>query len=281
MHLVEQGNDWSAQYLVKHLRALDGGNLEDSLIALGLFSDHHMERLLIFAKKGQLSKQELSDTLTMLPLSLSDNPAGQLDYLKARRNRVMRVTRKNLSEQKAQALSTIDNFESEIRSKKTRKSLKILSIRLVLSSHPKLAQHLHLFLKSGFKINATNPFIPAGLISRVKKTRCMGIAVLELVHKIGIFPMMRVYQDKDPISNPSNPDLPPHLISATQESTRSEHKNSRRGLDSSYPRIYLDSHKHQPKQQGVPAQRKTFRQPASFSSDDGIADTKNADPSKA
>jgi hypothetical protein len=117
MHLVEQGNDWSAQYLVEHLRALDGGNLEDSLIALGLFSDHHMERLLIFAKKGQLSKQELSDTLTMLPLSLSDNPAGQLDYLKARKNRVMRVTRKNLSEQKVQALSTIDNFESEIRSK--------------------------------------------------------------------------------------------------------------------------------------------------------------------
>lgn len=117
MHLVEQGNDWSAQYLVEHLRVLDGGNLEDSLIALGLFSDHHMERLLIFAKKGQLSKQELSDTLTMLPLSLSDNPAGQLDYLKARRNRVMRVTRKNLSEQKTLALSAIDNFESEIRSK--------------------------------------------------------------------------------------------------------------------------------------------------------------------
>lgn len=117
MHLVEQGNDWSAQYLVEHLRVLDGGDLEDSLIALGLFSDHHMERLLIFAKKGQLSKQELSDTLTMLPLSLSDNPAGQLDYLKARRNRVMRVTRKNLSEQKTLALSAIDNFESEIRSK--------------------------------------------------------------------------------------------------------------------------------------------------------------------
>lgn len=117
MHWVEQGNDWSAQYLVENLRALDGGNLEDSLIALGLFSDHHTERLLIFAKKGQLSKQELSDALTMLPLSLSDNPAGQLDYLKARRHRVMRVTRKNLSEQKALALSAIDDFESEIRSK--------------------------------------------------------------------------------------------------------------------------------------------------------------------
>ncbi len=117
IHLVEQGNQWSAQYLVKYLRTLDGGNLEDSLIALGQFSDHSMERLLIFAKKGQLSKQEFNDALTMLPLSLSDNPSGQLDSLRARRNRVVHVTRRDLFEQKALALSAIDNFVSEIRSK--------------------------------------------------------------------------------------------------------------------------------------------------------------------
>src|ERR1700739_404793 len=49
-HWVEQGNRWAAQYLAKHLKQLDGGNLEDALVALGQFSDHNMERLLFFAK---------------------------------------------------------------------------------------------------------------------------------------------------------------------------------------------------------------------------------------
>lgn len=114
---VEKGNRWAAQYLAKHLRKLDGGNLEDSLIALGQFSDRNMERLLIFANKNQLSRHEFTDALTMLPLSLSDNPLAQLESLKARRNSLMRVTRKDLLEQRAQAIKAIDGFVSEIRSK--------------------------------------------------------------------------------------------------------------------------------------------------------------------
>jgi hypothetical protein len=107
----------SSQYLAKHLKQLDGGNLEDALVALGQFSDHDMERLLFFAKSGLLSKHELSDALTMLPLSLSDNPRAQLDSLGRRRSNIMRITQKDLSEQRAQALSAIDEFASEIRSK--------------------------------------------------------------------------------------------------------------------------------------------------------------------
>lgn len=122
IHSVKQGNRWAAQYLAKHLRKLDGGNLEDSLIALGQFSDHNMERLLIFANKSQLSKHELTDALTMLPLSLSDNPQAQLASLKARRSSVMRVTRKELTEQRALALRAIDDFVSEIRSKNPTKN---------------------------------------------------------------------------------------------------------------------------------------------------------------
>jgi hypothetical protein len=116
-HRVEQGNQWAAQYLAKHLKQLDGGNLEDTLVALGQFSEHDMERLLFFAKTGLLSKRELSDALTMLPLSLSDDPRGQLKSLNTRRTRVLGVARKDLLEQRAQALSAIDEFASEIRSK--------------------------------------------------------------------------------------------------------------------------------------------------------------------
>ncbi len=75
-----------------------------------------MEQLLRFKKDGRLSEHELKDALTMLPLSLSDNPRGQLDALKARRKRVMRITREDLAEEKAVALKAIDDFASEVKS---------------------------------------------------------------------------------------------------------------------------------------------------------------------
>jgi len=116
-HLVEQGNRWAAEYLSKHLKQLDGGNLEDALVALGQFADHDMERLLWFAKNGLLSKQQLSDALTMLPLSLSDNPKAQLSLLGKRKNSLLQITPKELTKQKGKALSAIDAFAAEIRSK--------------------------------------------------------------------------------------------------------------------------------------------------------------------
>jgi hypothetical protein len=114
---VARGNSSAAKYLSTHLRRLDGGNLEDALVALGQFSEQDMVRLLLFAKSGLLSKQELSDALTMLPLSSSDHPRAQLKLLTKRRNNVARITRKDLTEQKAQALKAIDEFAAEIRSK--------------------------------------------------------------------------------------------------------------------------------------------------------------------
>lgn len=116
-HWVAKGNRWAAEYLAIHLKQLDGGELEDALIALGEFSEQDMEQVLLFAKSGLLSKHELSDALTMLPLSLSDNSRAQLDSLERRRSRVLRITRKDLSEQRGQALSAIDDFASEIKSK--------------------------------------------------------------------------------------------------------------------------------------------------------------------
>jgi hypothetical protein len=72
---------------------------------------------LFISSEGLLPKSELTDALTMLPLSLSDNPRAQLDSLNLRRSKVVRVTQKDLLEQRTQALSAIDNFASEIRSK--------------------------------------------------------------------------------------------------------------------------------------------------------------------
>jgi hypothetical protein len=115
--LVETGNRWAAQYSAEHLKELDGGNLEDALIALGQFSNHDVQSLLILANKGLLTKRELADVLTMLPLSLSDDPHAQLSSLRSRRDKVVKVNRTDLQKQKAQALTAIDAFMSEITSK--------------------------------------------------------------------------------------------------------------------------------------------------------------------
>ena len=114
--LVQAGNPWAAHYSAEHVKELDGGNLEDALIALGQFSNHNMTRFLQFAKNGQLSERELSDALTMLPLSLSDNPDAQLKALNQRRSKAVSVTRKDLLQQRRQALAAIDGFVSEIKS---------------------------------------------------------------------------------------------------------------------------------------------------------------------
>lgn len=113
---VEAGNQSAARYSAEHVKQLDGGNLEDALIALGQFSNRNMTRFLLFEKDGVLSEREVSDALTMLPLSLSDNPDAQLKVLNQRRSKVVTVTRKDLLQQRKQALAAIDAFISEIRS---------------------------------------------------------------------------------------------------------------------------------------------------------------------
>ena len=115
-HHVEHGNRWAAEYLSEHLKQLDGGNLEDALVALGQFSNHDMERFLWFAKTGLLSRWQFCQALTMLPLSLSDHPKAQLASLKRRRTNLARVTLPELSRQKTEGLSAIDSFEAEIKS---------------------------------------------------------------------------------------------------------------------------------------------------------------------
>ncbi|RDS82323.1 hypothetical protein DWU98_09900 [Dyella monticola] len=113
---VSSGNYSAASYLAKNLKSLDGGNLEDSLVALGDFSDTRMTDLLAFANKGLISPHELTDALTMLPLSMSDNQAAQLSAMQARRSKVNKVTRSDLVIRKSAALKAIDDFIGEIKS---------------------------------------------------------------------------------------------------------------------------------------------------------------------
>lgn len=113
---VSAGNYYAANYLAANLKFLNGGNLEDALRALGSFSNTHMTDLLAFANKGVISEHELTDALTMLPLSMSDNQAAQLSAMQVRRSRVNQITRSDLANQKSVALKAIDDFIAEIKS---------------------------------------------------------------------------------------------------------------------------------------------------------------------
>ena len=114
--LAEHGDRWAAEYLATHLKQLDGAYLEDALIAVGVFSEHDMRQFLIFSSRGLLSKRELSSSLIMLPLSMSDDPGGQLKRLNARRRKVLLVSSGQLATEKAEALKAIDDAATEIRS---------------------------------------------------------------------------------------------------------------------------------------------------------------------
>ncbi len=117
-HFVKIGNKWAAQYLAKNLSTLDGGNLEDSLVSLGQFSENNMELFLIFASQEKISKHQFVDALTMLPLSLSDDQSAQLKALKKRKKLVTRVQRKDLLESKTEALKAINALIIEVEKNK-------------------------------------------------------------------------------------------------------------------------------------------------------------------
>lgn len=118
---VKNGNPAAGKYLAVNLKHLDGGNLEDSLIALGQFSETRATSFLSFAEKGYITNQELEDAVTMLPLSLSDDENAQLAAMETRAKKIGEVTCDELKNQRALALDEIRKFMSEIRVAKSHK----------------------------------------------------------------------------------------------------------------------------------------------------------------
>lgn len=75
---AEAGHGQAAFCLAWDLHSLDGGELEDALVALGQYGDRHPVELLSLAHRRTLSKRSLADAVRMLPLSLSDDFQAQL-----------------------------------------------------------------------------------------------------------------------------------------------------------------------------------------------------------
>jgi hypothetical protein len=112
---VSNGNRFAALYLASNLKRLDGGNLEDALIALGQFSEKDMAGFLDFARAHVITSHESSDALTMLPPSMSDDPKAQLAAMERRRVAVTFVSQKPLEAYKVAALEEINEFVMEIK----------------------------------------------------------------------------------------------------------------------------------------------------------------------
>jgi hypothetical protein len=112
--LIASGNEWAARYILKHIRALDGGALEDSLVALGSFSEKSPEAFLRLFRAGELSEYHMKSALTMLPLELSDDLQTQLDLLEKRKLRLLNVSAPDLDGQKKIVADVINAQEAEI-----------------------------------------------------------------------------------------------------------------------------------------------------------------------
>ena len=119
---VRAGDRRAAKYLISRLSKLDGGDLEDALIALGQFSDKRMIEFLLFSKNGLLTDNEFKGALTMLPLSISDDACAQVSLLRSRKHKIDIVNRDDIIEPKRRAIDAISGFISEINSHLTAKS---------------------------------------------------------------------------------------------------------------------------------------------------------------
>jgi hypothetical protein len=113
--VVASGNDAAAEYLADHLSSTDGGNLEDALVSLGLYSDKKMQRFMTLAATSRISDMQFSSAVAALPLSLTDDFLGQLSAVLERRCAVARITDRKLTRFRTVALETLAKRAAEIR----------------------------------------------------------------------------------------------------------------------------------------------------------------------
>ena len=113
---VEEGDHGAAACLARSLHSLDGGELEDALVALGRYGENNPVELLLLAHRGIMAKASMASAVTMLPGSLSDNLEAQAAALEARRSRFTKIGRSDLSAERQIALRSLASAIEEVRS---------------------------------------------------------------------------------------------------------------------------------------------------------------------
>lgn len=108
------GDARAAFCLAVGLHSLDGGELEDALVALGQYGDRQPAELLQLAHRGTLSRQSLADAVTMLPLSLSDDLRVQERAMEVRRAQFKKVAEPALVAEQEFVLQSIGSALADI-----------------------------------------------------------------------------------------------------------------------------------------------------------------------
>jgi hypothetical protein len=114
MEAAEHGDTPSARCVASHVQRLDGGDLEDALIALGFYGDHHPRELLKMAKSGKLSRRAFKGALSMLGDSYADRFRAQLKRFVKRRELIRSVSDPSLRPQEWTAIRTLNARIREI-----------------------------------------------------------------------------------------------------------------------------------------------------------------------
>jgi hypothetical protein len=112
---ASSGNETATRYLIVHLNKLDGGALENALVALGVFAETKPEGFLRLSRSGELPDRHMRNAVVMLPLELSDDPSAQLRRLMLRKTAFDRIEAPDLAPQKHAALEAIDAHAEEIK----------------------------------------------------------------------------------------------------------------------------------------------------------------------
>jgi hypothetical protein len=105
---ASNGNKWAALFVATNLRRLDGGNLEDALVALGVSMNKNPTVVLRLCRDGVIGQITLKNCVSSYPLELSDNQRGTLSYLDRRRKRILSVEARDLEDVKRAALTYLD-----------------------------------------------------------------------------------------------------------------------------------------------------------------------------
>jgi hypothetical protein len=112
---IEGGDSQAAHCLASRLQQLDGGLAEDATRALGQYGDRKPANLLRLSDEGMLSDQQLTNAVSMLPLSLVDDFQAQFKALAARRDRFQKVTVPELKNERRLVLKSIEATLDETR----------------------------------------------------------------------------------------------------------------------------------------------------------------------
>jgi hypothetical protein len=111
---VSAGNLWTAIFIARNIDRLDGGDLEDALIALGVSMDKDPNLLLSLHRDGIIDNQTLSSCVSQRPLSLVDDQKGTLLLLKLRKKKILSVKTPGLEDAKREALIQLDETINDI-----------------------------------------------------------------------------------------------------------------------------------------------------------------------